>query len=486
MKSRVVIFMTAQRADDIPHTDNPLACLLPFGSATFAERVLDSCAAAGVRHLDLVVSDCPEKVRARIGDGSAWGVSLAWRLVKDSATPYQVLHSLDFSDEDLVIVGHAHKWVAESAVRALQQRPGIAMHLGQSLHWAGWYSAPARQVCALDTHEDGVALGKRVAALALPCVLTHSGEFAQASNAAELLQTQGLAFDRSVVDGVPASWRRMPWGAMSPDAVVSADATIVGPVLIGPGCVVGGAAKVGPKVILSRDIFISEGAEVRHSVVLPNTYVDGRVTLEQVVVQGNSVQNLKWDVRTVLAPEDAMLTPLLGTGVNRTPLVSKALAVAVAMLLSPLLALLAGWQWLCGEPVLWRKAQAVKLRNFETQTLQTVMIRQANPGGWLANGIGLYGAVLDIVQGRRRWFGLRPRNISEWYALGRDWQTLFGGSMLGVFHAPSWRDGRQALDIESVAAADAFMAVKSSRWDRLGLIMRALRIRSERLPGLCR
>jgi len=470
MKTRAVIFMTAQRAADIPHTDNPLACLLPFGSATFAERVMDSCATAGLRHVDVVVSECPEAVRALLGDGSAWGLTLTWHLAKDSATPYKVLHSLDFADDDLVIVGHAHQWVADRVVRALQQDPGMAMHIGQSVRWAGWYSDTARQVCMLDTHEDGVAMGKRVSAMARPCVLARFGEFAQAGSASELLQAQELAFDRSVVDSVPASWRPMPWGAISPDATVSADATIVGPVLIGPGCVVDGAAQVGPKVVLSRNVFVADGAEIRQSVVLSNTYVDGRVTLEQAVVQGNSVQNLKWDVRTVLAPEDAMLTPLVDIHANRTPLASRILAVLVAMLLAPCVVLLAGWQWLTGKPVWWRRTPVVKLRNFETGALQTVTIRQAHPGGWPASGVGLYGAVLDIVQGRRRWFGLRPRNTSEWYALGRDWQILFSQSMLGVFHAPSWSEDPQGPDNESVAAADAFMAVRPTLRDRFDLI----------------
>lgn len=118
-RTRVVIFMTAHQSNDIPGTDSPLACLLPLGSSTFAERLLDSCIQAGVRHVDVVVSDYPENVRAVLGDGSAWGLHIAWHLAKNAHSAYTVLQSLNFSAEDLVVIGHAHQWIAPRILAAL-------------------------------------------------------------------------------------------------------------------------------------------------------------------------------------------------------------------------------------------------------------------------------------------------------------------------------------------------------------------------------
>ncbi len=58
--ARVLLFMTHERPADVPGDEQPLACLLPLGTASFAERTMDSCALAGVRQLDVVVSDSPE------------------------------------------------------------------------------------------------------------------------------------------------------------------------------------------------------------------------------------------------------------------------------------------------------------------------------------------------------------------------------------------------------------------------------------------
>lgn len=468
-QTRVVVFMTTPRPADVPSIDNPLACLLPLGSATFAERLMESFAVAGLVHVDVVVSDHPESVRAALGDGSAWGLKLNWHLAKDTVTPYKILHSLNFVDEDLVVIGHAHQWVSERVLSTLLRRPGAAMNVGQAVVWCGWYSDSAKRVCLINSYEDYAAMARRVESVSLPCVLAQEHEFANVGSAAELLKVQGNN-ESHLAYSAPASWSPMPWGAMSPDATVSPGAKIVGPVLIGPGCVVDNLAQVGPNVVLSRDVFVSGGAEVRHSVVLPNTYVDERVTLDRVIVQGNTVQNIKWDVRTVLVKNDAMLTPLFNTTESRTPLASRILGMLLAVVLLPWVFVLAVLQGVLQKPIFWRHVLVVKARHFEDGAPEMIAVRQASSSGWLGMGIGFYGAIFDVIQGRRRWFGLRPRNTSEWYALSRDWQNLFSHAMLGVFHAASWSEVRGTSESESLAAADAFLVVHSTLGYRLGMI----------------
>jgi hypothetical protein len=144
----------------------------------------------------------------------------------------------------------------------------------------------------------------------------------------------------------------------------------------------------------------------------------------------------------------------------------------LAAFLLPWFVLLAGLQCLLKKPMLWRNARVVKSRNLETGELHMTAIREAHSDGWLETTVGFYGAVIDVIQGRRNWFGLRPRNTSAWYALSRDWQNLFSRVMPGVFHAPSWSETNSLSDSESLAAADAFMAVHSTFCYRVGLLMK--------------
>ena len=73
---------------------------------------------------------------------------------------------------------------------------------------------------------------------------------------------------------------------------------------------------------------------------------------------------------------------------------------------------------------------------------------------------------LDVAQGRRCWFGVRPRSAAEWEALSADWQRIFTRVSIGLFHAPAWADVDPRVQVEAFAVADAYMAVRRSFWQR--------------------
>jgi len=466
---RVVIFMTALRGPDIPAGDNSLACLLPLGTATFAERVMESCSQAGLREIDLVVSEQPENLRERLGDGSQWGLQLNWHLSKETATPYRVMQGLRLKSGQSMLIGHGHRWVAERVLRRLIEQDGVALHLDQSVRWTGWLSSDSLAVQHFAPHADYESLSQIASLMPSQQVLmTKQTEFAQADSADELMRAQQMILQNMEAGAVPASWLRRPWGAMSPDAVVDPLARIEGPVLIGAGCVVARSAQIGLGTVLSRNVMVTDGAVVLSSLILPNTYVGGSVTLDQVVAQGNSVQNLKWSVRTTLSQDDAMLTPLVRPPKQGSSWSGRLLALTLAVALVPLYFLLVAIQALRGRPLGWLSMPAVTRRSETNDQLDfcTVRLRRDRAGkaDWL---LGCYGALLDVAQGRRNWFGVRPRDASQWYALGRDWQILFGRTALGFFHAPAWIDPSHAVDKEALAAADVYLAVNTSvrqRW----------------------
>ena len=110
------------------------------------------------------------------------------------------------------------------------------------------------------------------------------------------------------------------------------------------------------------------------------------------------------------------------------------------------------------------------------QTLRCAPASADGAGHWLAH----YGEWLDVLQGRRNWFGVRPRSQSEWYALGRDWQLLLASTPVGCLHAPAWQ-GDLGDGLEAEAAADVYFVVRQSlaeQWRILSLLLRRTK------PGL--
>lgn len=474
---RVVLFMSTPAAGDIPVRGSLPASLLPFGCVTFAEQVLDSCARAGLREIDLVLSEQPEALRAHLGDGWRWGLKLNWHLAKESSTPYGSLHSMGLTQGRRVLIGHGDRWVSEQVVRALVETDRVALRVMPAMGWSGWASMTSEGLEAIAPHADfdvlAVTLVKQLSGRAL---MVPAGEFAGGGTAVELMQAQALALRDDSGLHVPATWIRMPWGAMSPDAHVHAQADLRGPVLIGPRSTVGRDAQVGPGTVLSRDVLVASGAVVSDALVLPETYLSGGVTMEHSVVQGNVVQDLRWSARMVLPLRDGVLGTLAPTSVRRAAWAARLLAAMAALFFLPAFAVLALVQRLRRQPAGWTRIDAVTGRRAESGELEQVVLRESPAGadlkGWLQ---GRYGALLDVAQGRRHWFGIRPRKKAQWYALRRDWQILFSDQPIGYFHAPAWADRASHPDGEALAAADAFFTVRASFGERMRLLLALVR-----------
>lgn len=462
--TRVVLFSTALQNEDIPGDANALACLLPFGTATFIQRVFDSCALAGINEIELVVSEQPELLRKILHDGGPWGIKINWHYAKDTASPYKVMRGMGLNATDRIVIGHAHHWVASRMIHALLQASGVGLSAGEAHLWTGWLSTEMSLVFELSLNEDYTSLAQLVKGLGQNrFIIATDLECAQVLDAKDLLLSQKHALDGTQESAIPASWRRFPWGAASPDASIDADANIKGPVLIGPGSMVEGGTELGPDTVLARNVIISRGAKVRNSLVMSNTFVGGQITLENSIAQGNSIQSLKWSVRTVLSATDALVTSLKSSQNVRTTVISRFLAGTLAVLALPPFACCVLMQILSGGQALWKSENVVKAKLEGEDSLVCLNVRLArNDERLLDRMVAFYGGLLDIVQGRRSWLGMRPRKKSEWYALGKDWQTLFSKNPIGLLHATAWAENLESHKLEANAAADAFMAVQTT------------------------
>lgn len=142
--------------------------------------------------------------------------------------------------------------------------------------------------------------------------------------------------------------------------------------------------------------------------------------------------------------------------------------------LLPWLAVDTGIRRLRGLPLRWKKRLVAIGRDADSgevrlRTLRCARLNEGGPGRLLAS----YGAWLDVMAGHRSWLGARPRSLSEWYALGRDWQALLTGTPVGCLHAPAWSE-TQGESLEARAAADVFLAVNQTFSQKTQLLFAAL------------
>ncbi|MFZ4478371.1 MAG: WecB/TagA/CpsF family glycosyltransferase [Rhodoferax sp.] len=477
---RVVLFAAACAPPDIPVAHDFPAALLPFGCSTFIEQNLEQLSNAGVRQIDLVVSARPEELRQRLGAGERWGIELRWHLAKDPRAPYGLLRSLGLKHSDRVLLGHADRWIADHALTSLMAQNLSTARASdpEGLRWLGWSTTRTAALESISPHCDESALGAILCGPDSRLLMLEPDQCVGVASALQLLQAQASAMKAGTSLNVPATWLRTAWGAHSPEAVLQAGAMIEGPALIGPGCLVAAGARIGPGTSLTRNVVVSQGSSICNSVVLPHTFIGHGLELTDTIVNARSVQHLRLGVRTVLPLSEGLLLNLKNSRPATVSWLTRGTAAVACLALLPSLAIDTGIRRLRGLPLRWKKRLVALGRDADSgevrlQSLRCARLDQRGPGRLLAN----YGAWLDVLAGRRSWFGARPRSLSEWYALGRDWQTLLTSTPVGCVHAPAWSDGA-GESLEARAAADVFFAVDQRLLKRTRLffaILKAIR-----------
>jgi len=282
----------------------------------------------------------------------------------------------------------------------------------------------------------------------------------------------GLRPDKAVA--APASWIRQPWGAMSPLARVHPCARVIGPALIGAGCIVESGATIGPAVVLSRNVIVSAGTRLDHAVVLPDSYLGADLELSHAVVNGPRVRHVQLDVESRLAERDALLLQLAPSARRRPSGAGRFVALSLLPAVLPALALhrtVCHWR---RRPVDWTVVAAVTGRDPASGVWCLTPLRSARPGTArpLHTVWSLLAGLPDVAAGRTAWYGARPRSRGQWQVLRPDWQGILAEVPVGLLQAPVWAD--QAADHgEASAIADVFWAVQSP-WARLRATRAAL------------
>lgn len=474
---RAVVFAADAVAPDLPAAPDHPSALLPLGHATFIERCMELLAHASIVDVDLVVSHRPEALRRIVGNGQRWGLRVRWHLARDAERPYDMLRVLDLAGVRRVVIGHASQWIRPDAMQQLANREQIAMvrDAQAELHWAGWATVPPARLQQIPSGCDKAGLRELIGRHAGASLFLFADQLAQASSAEALVRAQHTVVDHEDLFDLPASWIRTPWGGMSPSARLHPAAKVEGPALIGPGCFVGEGAIIGPHVVLMRDVVVSAGTLVRDSVVMPETFLGSGLDLTRTVVNGNRVAHLSLGVKTVLPTSDGLLMDMRRQHqALAVPMASRAAAAAGLALLAPLAGADALVRRLRGRPARWVEQAVIAGRDEQSgQWLQAPMRCPAEPQARGAGAlVAQFGPLLDVAQGRRAWFGTRPRTVEVWQSLNPDWQNLLADAPVGVFHAPAW-SGDPESRTEAEAAADAFHVVQHGASEKLRAVIAA-------------
>jgi hypothetical protein len=501
-QARLVLCVTESTQAKLPKRSGTPSCLLPVGHQTLLERLLTQCAALGIKTVDLLVSEDPHAVRETTGQGERWGITLHWHWIRDDQHLMQHIHKLserclDPAAADAktlrLVIGQAHHWISTGLLGQLLDRDMVLVHPDTDEDhgpdpWAGWMSV-SPQACVNWCEAGPACKDPRPAVTHLvtgqvaPLQRVSPQQLLAVESTRDLLALNQKLLDEPLVDQ-PVAWLHQPWGMMSPLAHVAANATIVGPVSIGPGCWVMDGAHIGPHVNLTRDVVVHANTTVAEAIVFEKTYVGAGLDIHQALVSANHMEHPLRQVSFALPVADGRLLPMgpsrPANRRPRTPWLSRLGAAVMLLPLAPLAGLSALLARLRSQPMPWAvltlKEAADRDAGGGSVTTRLRVMRETTTGvntseKCLRSCTLTFAAWLDIAQGQRCWVGIRPSLAAAPDPLPQDWQQALRSAPVGWLHAPAWKETASNNDqLWAQASADVFWIMQSNL--RLGVLRR--------------
>lgn len=493
---RAVILATTEADAGSGRTE--LAALRPVLDRPILQHLVERLVDQGVRELEVVVSDHPEAVRALLGDGRRWGVSVRYQLARDGARPAAALKRAARGGLDPVAIALGDTLVPAalpigSPHATVFCTPGPAddgTDAAGGPQWSGLAWAPPRLLEELPDATRVSELGPWLIDRAHACGAIRAvpgrlstrtpREWIAAQSAALAREVSGLLFDGR--ESEPGVW-------LGRNVRVEPGVRFVAPVWVGENTRVEGFATLGPGAAVGAGSIVGPTARVESAVVLPGTYVGEGLELRDAIANHGTLTHARIGASVDVA--DAFLLSAVegrrrprGAG---SPL-SRALGALLLALLSPALAVARLRLALRRErPVARDVVRQPVVRPGTPATFRLTAFRSsAAEGPSLADLFGrVVPGLVAVAAGRLRLVGVTPRSPAELADLPADWREVCARTPAGLITEPAVQLDPGA-SAEEVAAADAVYAVsRSLRHDaRLALRYAAAVFTSQWRPEL--
>ena len=262
--------------------------MLPLLDRPWVQHVVEYLAARGFDEFDVILSHLPCQVRALLGDGGRWGVTIRTHLAGDAARPFRAIRALappPAGEPALLAWADRLPAVEPAGDRPAGDRPVLYRRAGGEPGWTGWAWAPGPALAAIPPDADEAAAGRALADAGAAVV--EVGRVLEATSYAGLLAAQDEAI-AGRFPGLMVGAREVEPGVwLARNVVLHPTAEVVPPVYVAEDCQVGAGVRLGPSAVVGRGCVLDAKCSVAGSVVFPSSYVGRGLALDGVLVDRN-------------------------------------------------------------------------------------------------------------------------------------------------------------------------------------------------------
>ncbi|WP_295885625.1 NDP-sugar synthase [uncultured Thiohalocapsa sp.] len=489
---RALVLADRPAADLAPLDAQYAPALLPLADRPLVQFRLEELIDAGITECIFVLGEHADKLEALLGAGERWGGRFRFALSRTGGggaeAPSAVWPRIALRDDEPLLALRADVLAAPCIAAFLDQAQGLpgAVVVGQAadprasllllraghpdpgplldlLHWGG---APDPQPAAGDAAGAAHAIDLTATPLNLLATLP---DYHRANRDLVAGRLPGLAAaGREVALGLTAGRR----AAVAPRSLKQGQA------YVGENSRISADAELLGEVVVARDVVVDRGATIADSVILPHSYIGELVEVSNAIVAHDVL--IRVDTGAVLKVADAFLLGRLG-GEAAQPegprLSDRMLGVLLLLLSLPLwpialaaAALESGGGLLRGETLIGNRAPALNgaagggnERAFVTRRFATrIPVLATLP------------RVLAVISGDLRPVGVAPLTPQQAEARTEDWQRVRDQAPVGLI-GPTQLNLPADAPFDERLMSDAFYAGKRSalgdlRWLWTGLL----------------
>ena len=294
MKIQIILLADRLGEELSPLNQNACPAMLDVAGRKVIEYSLEDLAASGLTEA-LVVSAHTKQIESFVGDGSRWGLKLSYLLSRGEQSPADILSRIKIDCPVLIVRADVVRGPVissflkmalsenfESLTATQDGRDlGLCLVRQEWVHGASW---PPRQIPFMTLEVGDVGY--------------HALDSLYDFHAANMNVAGGRMNDVS-----------LPGRAAGPGLVAArlsrVDGSTVssGSLFVGPGAKINSSVRTSGTVVVGERAFADEGALIKDTVILPNSYVGKNVELKQAIVAGN--QLIRIDIEHVTEVSDA-------------------------------------------------------------------------------------------------------------------------------------------------------------------------------------
>ncbi|MDY0287619.1 MAG: NDP-sugar synthase [Sphaerochaeta sp.] len=433
------ILQLEPQGDSFDHS----ALFLPLMGKPFLQHVLEYIERLGIREWDIYLSNSADKIEEFIGDGERWGVKLTYHLLKDAGDVSQRI------ERDAKLLGEEPFLLCNElflpllGVGDLSEPQLFHTPEGEDTFWRVCTVSslatelPIRKVDALRVDGAGTYLES------LKKVLTRKGEAL-------------IVFGKEMRDGI--------WVGAGTKIPVSS--TLVAPLYLGSQVRIGEGTIIGPFAEIGNGCIIDDNTLVKGSSILAGSFLGRNLDVNGCIVNQNRILHAQLD--TLYRATDEMLVTSVKSSEDLVPtvpvpLLSRAVALVLGILTSPvLLLLLVISRKTVKETVVLFPQQAAP-SEVRTRRMRVIRTRVQTSGHvWKHFFWHLVPGLWLVVARRARFFGIPYKSVQEFNSISADWQELYLRSVPGIIaEADILYD--EYPDDQMLFASEMFYSVMDSR-----------------------